>query len=521
VSVDKVDVAILGGGFAGSLLARQLKRRLPELEVVLLEKSTQRSFKVGESVVEIGASYLLRRQGLSRYLYDRHYPKNGLRYFFDSPERDLPLERMSEIGPIHFPFHPGFQLDRSRIEADLLEMNRAAGVRVLEGTPVRRVRLGEPGKPHRIEAGGAAHAPFEARWVIDASGRAELLARQLGLRVREDHHRIGSVWARFEDVADVDELGPPEFRARVRWSTRALSTVHFWYPGYWIWFIPLRNGVTSVGLVGERARDPSLVSPEGLCVGLRAHRGAATLLEGAKPVDLGAYRQIAYGTRRFFDAGARFGLCGEAASAADPLYSPGTDFIALENDFLTDLIARELRGESPAQLAERGELYDAFMQFRHEATLRLYRGLYGGLGSYELMRIKWDFDIASYYNLWLSAYLQDLHLNRRWLQRQLRMRDFVLRALDQFGDLFQRLERTLLNEGRYFLGNQGRFSYGLEHIDFVERVGEPRSDREVLEKSAQIFNHVHRSVLELLDARGAGGRAPLPLAAFVGPDPLV
>ncbi len=516
-----VDVAILGGGLAGNLLARQLKRRLPALDVVLAERSRERSWKVGESVTEIGATYLLRRQGLSRYLYDRHYPKNGLRYFFDSPERDLPLEEMSEIGPYHFPFHPGFQLDRARIEADLLQMNRSAGVRVLEGARVRRVELGGPGAPHRIELLTEGHAEsYAARWVVDASGRSELLARQLGLRVREDHHRIGAVWGRFEGIVDIDDLAPAGFQSRVRWSTRALSTIHFWYPGYWIWFIPLRDGVTSVGLVGQRGQDPALLSPEGFAAGLRAHRGASTLLAGAKPVDLGAYRQIAYGTRRFFDAEARFGLTGEAASSADPLYSPGTDFIALENDFLTDLIARDLAGEPQAGLAERAGLYDAFMQFRQEATLRLYRGLYDACGSFELMRIKWDFDIAFYYNLWLSSYQRDQHLSRRWLVRQLRMRDFVLRALEQFSELFRKLERKLRDDGTYFRGNRGRFSYGLENIDFVERVGEPRSHREVLDKTVEIFNHVHGRALDLLGEGGEGPRAPLPLEAFVGAEPL-
>ena len=61
------------------------------------------SFKVGEATVEIGASYLVRRQGLLRYLYDRHYPKNGLRYFFDNETKSAPLQDMSEIGPDQLP----------------------------------------------------------------------------------------------------------------------------------------------------------------------------------------------------------------------------------------------------------------------------------------------------------------------------------------------------------------------------------------------------------------------------------
>ncbi|HYB13718.1 MAG TPA: tryptophan 7-halogenase, partial [Myxococcota bacterium] len=94
----KLDVAILGGGLAGSLLARQLQRTVPELKIGLFEKSTERSYKVGESTVEIASTYLTRRLGLSHYLYHEHLPKNGLRYFFDGPGRDAALSEMSEVG---------------------------------------------------------------------------------------------------------------------------------------------------------------------------------------------------------------------------------------------------------------------------------------------------------------------------------------------------------------------------------------------------------------------------------------
>ena len=64
--------------------------------------------------------------------------------------------------------------------------------------------------------------------------------------------------------------------------------------------------------------------------------------------------------------------------------------------------------------------------------MRLYRGLYGMIGSYELMRLKWDFDIASYHNLWVAPFMTDQHLDPGWLRRQLRLRNLVLRAMENF-----------------------------------------------------------------------------------------
>ena len=53
VDPDVLDVAILGGGLAGNLLARQLLGALPELAIGLFERETSASYKVGEATVEI------------------------------------------------------------------------------------------------------------------------------------------------------------------------------------------------------------------------------------------------------------------------------------------------------------------------------------------------------------------------------------------------------------------------------------------------------------------------------------
>jgi flavin-dependent dehydrogenase len=517
-----LDVAILGGGLAGNLLARQLRLALPELRVGLFEKETARSFKVGEATVEIASNYLVRRLRLSTYLYERQLPKNGLRYFFDGPDRDLALERMSEVGSVSLPFHPAFQLDRAALEADLLDMNRRDGVAVRTGAQVREVELGAGGAPHRFEVEDeSGRSEHRARWIVDATGRAGLLARRQGLRVEEPGHRLGSVWGRFENVADIDAMGPTEFRERIRWTARRLSTIHFMHRGYWVWFIPLRGGLVSVGVTGERvARDRELRTRDGFQRFLLEHRAIATLLRDAKLVDLGSLARISYGTKRFLHAD-RWGLTGEAAQSSDPLYSPGSDFIALENDMLCDLIARDAAGEGGDALATRADLYDAFLRFRHEATMLLYEGLYDTLGSFELTCLKWDFDLAFYYNLWATAYMRDQHLDGGFLAAQLRMRPFVLQALRHFAALFRRVQHSLDERGDYARCNAGRFYHGLTNISFAERVGTDRSEAEVMAATLEIFNRARARAFVLLGRADAEGDvAPLPMNAFLGRRPL-
>jgi flavin-dependent dehydrogenase len=514
----RLDVAVVGGGMAGTLLARQLKRARPSLSVAVFEKSTERSYKVGESLVEIAANYLVRRHRLSGYLYENHLPKNGLRYFFDDETCSTPLTEMSEVGPINLPFHPAFQIDRARLETDLLRMIERQGVEVRTGVRVEDLELGEGGTEHRfVVRGPDGEDSYASRWLIDASGRAGVVAKLRDLRVPETQHRVGSVWARFRGVADADEIGCEAWRGRVRHSARRLSTMHFWYPGYWFWVIPLRGGITSVGLTGAVARDREVRTAEGFRAFLRRHRAIEQLLGGAEMVDCGSFSQIAFGTKRFFHAD-RWGLTGEAATAADPFYSPGSDFIALENDFLADLIERDFGGESAETLGERLDLYERFMHFRHESAMLLYRGLYDAMGSFELMRMKWDLDIGCYYNLWVSPYMTDQHLDTSFLRRQLRMQPFVLQALRNFADLFRRVERSLRDDGNYFRANRGHFNYGLENIDFVEEIGSPRSRRVVLEKTEEIFNIVLARAVELLGESARDERVPL--QSFMGEQPL-
>lgn len=450
---DAFDVAILGGGMAGNLLARQLRRAAPDARVLLLEKSTQRTAKVGESTVEICGKYLTKRLGLSSYLYDAHLPKNGLRFFFDRADRSGELEALSELGPSRFPPLPSFQIDRARFEADLLAMNRAEGVDVREG--VRAASHERDGGAHVIglEREGRAAGAVRARWLVDATGRSRWLARKEGLVEDAPEVRRAAVWGRFEGLVDIDAHGSEDFRARVHHTARRLSTTHFCYPGYWIWLIPLGADVTSVGVVMDEARfDARLRTREGFVAFLHEHRALATLLEPAALIEHRALPQLAHGTRRAIDADARWAMIGEAAAFTDPLYSPGADFIALLGDQITDLVRRDLAGED---VRARGALFERFFQLRHRATLRLHRDQYELLGSFSLFARKWDFDMACYLHLWVEPYLLDAHLDLSEVKREVEGGSRVLGLLDTMRHELVAGARALRAQDRFFARNLG------------------------------------------------------------------
>jgi hypothetical protein len=247
----------------------------------------------------------------------------------------------------------------------------------------------------------------------------------------------------------------------------------------------------------------------------------ASLLKDAKPLATQCFTQLAYGTRRFL-AAERWGLVGEAAAFPDPFYSPGADFIALGNDFLADLIGRDFAGESRRSLEERTGAYDEFMKFRFDAAMRLYLDNYPFFGSYELCKLKWDFDVACYYNLWISQYLHDQHLDLREVRRQVRQRKYVLSALSNFTDLFRKVDAHLTRGGLYHRKNRGSYSNGQDLLGFIDTVAAPRTHKEVLRQTEEIFNAVRNRALDLVD-RGepVRPRTPMPLSWFMAPRDLL
>ena len=265
-------------------------------------------------------------------------------------------------------------------------------------------------------------------------------------------HDVRAAWGRFRGVADLDQLGDADWRGRFRHTSRAMSTAHFCYPGTWIWLIPLRGGVSSLGVVSLRERwRPSWSGRAGLEAGLKAHPGLAPLLTDAEALDFGACGQVSHSARRFFDPAARWALTGEAAGFTDPLYSPGCDFIAYSNDMTCELIRRDVAGLPSAELAEQ---LDAYLRHRLRISMAVYRGQYPGLGSYDLFRLRYFYDLYNYFNQ-ISAYALDAHLEPSYLREALRRGPAAMAALEGIGRDFAAMATTLTERGRYYAGNLG------------------------------------------------------------------
>ena len=238
------DVIILGGAFSGASSALLLKRDLPELRVLVVERTTEFDRKVGESTSEVGGCFLTRVLHLNPYLSANHYQKHGLRMWFCKSPEDR-VEDCTELGPKFQSRLPTFQLDRALLDQHVLELAVEAGAELLRPATIREVKLAEGEASHQVSLTTSAGETktFTARWVIDASGRAALLAKKLGLhRPLGDEHPTSSIWCRFRKVNPIDSYKSrkmhPSLMSRVR-ASRSSATNHLMGRGWWVWLIPL------------------------------------------------------------------------------------------------------------------------------------------------------------------------------------------------------------------------------------------------------------------------------------------
>jgi flavin-dependent dehydrogenase len=393
-------VLICGGGLAGLTLALQLRRQVPDLAVAVLEKEVgplrEAAHKVGESTVEIGARYLSRTLGLKDYLERRHLPKLGLRFFFGDSRG--PIEDRPEFGEARFAQArsalPSYQLDRGRLENDLRGFCREAGVELVEGCTVDDVELGDPHLVRYRQAGAARER--RCRWVVDATGRRRLLQAKLGLK-RDNGHHASAAWFRVAGRLDVEDLAPSsarEWRGRVPGRNRWFSTNHLSGRGYWVWLIPLSSGTTSVGIVcGPEDHDfRDFCTFEAASAWLRRHEPVlAARLEGVQPLDFRKLKHFSHGSARVFSPD-RWFCTGEAGAFLDPLYSPGSDFIAISNSLICEMVARDAAGALDPAVVEG---FDRLYLELYDLAIEIYRGGYPVLGSAAAMAAKccWDWTL--------------------------------------------------------------------------------------------------------------------------------
>jgi flavin-dependent dehydrogenase len=395
------DVAILGGGLAGLTLSIQLKQRNPQISIIVLEKredaAPTAAHKVGESTVELGTYYLREVLNLKDYLDKHELPKHGLRFYF-SPKHKTEVSRRVELGPRNPLPVQSHQLDRGTLENELINRSVSLGNKVMLGAGVTACDLSKDGNSVTYKVKSDTYQ-LSAKWVVDATSRFSFLKRKLQFQ-KQMEHNINSVWFRVKGEIDITRFSDDKkWQDFIRPGLRRLGTVHFMDEGYWLWFIPLGSGNTSIGIVA----DPRFHPFEEINTYDKAmqwiHKNepvSGKILEEYRNevLDFRVLMRYSHHSGRFFSSD-RWAVTGEAGAFLDPLYSPGTDFISLSNSFLTDLICRDIEGENIELYTEIYEkTYDALVN----SWIPVYLDKYQLMGSTQIMVVKIFWDWAVYWS---------------------------------------------------------------------------------------------------------------------------
>ncbi|MCX6182846.1 MAG: tryptophan 7-halogenase [Bacteroidetes bacterium] len=399
-STQQYDVAILGGGLAGLTLALQLSEYISPTNIIVLEK---RSFeapiaihKVGESTSELGSSYLRNVLHLKDYLNEKQLLKFGFRFFM-SPEHNNEISKRVELGSrIDTPF-PTHQIDRGLLENEMMRIALEKGIQHLLDAKVDNVELGS--ETHTISfTHENKETSINAKWIVDSTGRNGFLRKKLKLQKEVDHN-INAAWFRIKVELDIDNWSEnTTWRNKVEPGKRRLATNHLMGNGYWVWIIPLVSGSTSIGIVADPRLHPFdqfNTFPKAKNWLLQHEPVAAKMITKHEHeiLDFKVMKNMAYQSKQYFSAD-RWALTGEAASFMDPFYSPGTDFIALGNTWITELIKRDLRGDD---ILRHALIFNHAQNELIQGWIGLYRDQYSIFGKTQILILKVIWDWATYW----------------------------------------------------------------------------------------------------------------------------
>jgi flavin-dependent dehydrogenase len=340
--IDIHDVAIIGGGPAGSTAATLLARA--GRSVIVLEREKFPRFHIGESLLPFSMQ-TFDRLGVREKLDRAFLPKYG-------------GEIMAGCGTrgVKFYFRDGFrsrrdrayQVTRSEFDKLLLDHSRENGAEVREETEVKEIQFLEDGVTlqwrdarRRVpevlghdSACPSSCGTIQARYLVDCSGRQTVLGNFFDLKKTYDHLQKFSVFAHYDNVYRL-----PGIDATLIRMVRSLDR--------WFWMIPLTQTRTSIGVVMDTATFRTLkLAPE---VALEKFIAEQPLMmermKNATRVSP-VYSAGDYSYRNSKLCGDRWLLAGDAAGFIDPVFSSGVFLAIMSAEKAADTLDQVLGDQS-------------------------------------------------------------------------------------------------------------------------------------------------------------------------------
>ena len=329
------DIFVIGGGPAGSTIATLLAKR--GLDVVLAEKDTHPRFHIGESLLPMNLE-LFEQLGVLDQISEIGMHKPGVE--LNSPVHDQAVTlNFSEAWDKTYTH--AYQVRRADFDKILFDHCIQSGARAMQTCRVSQVSFPDEGGVSVTTADSGGEKQWQARYLVDASGRDTFLGNRFAIKRRNRQHATAALYGHFEAARRL----PGDAEGNISL---------FWFKHGWFWFIPLRDGTTSVGAVctpeylRTRRSNPSqfLLQTIALCPELKARLEPARLL-----TDATATGNYSYDSSEM--TGERYLMVGDAYAFVDPVFSSGV-YLAMRSAFMgADVVETCLCDPASAARAKR------------------------------------------------------------------------------------------------------------------------------------------------------------------------
>jgi flavin-dependent dehydrogenase len=300
------DVAVIGGGPAGSTAAALLARR--GCKVIALEKARHPRFHIGESLLPMNLP-LFERLGVAEKVRTLGVFKPGADFEADNERgyNTYAFARALGKSPPH-----AYQVWRQDFDKMLYDHARECGADAREGHEVLRVeQLGDRETRLEVRTDEGRDYEIKARYLIDASGRDAFLSAKRKLRRKNDQHQSAAIFGHFRG-------------AQPRPGEDAGNISIYRFDHGWMWMIPLPDGVMSIGAVcwPEYLKQRKGRTEEFLLDTLKQNAGLRKRIEHATLIgEVRVTGNYSYDSTQM--GGPGWVLVGDAFAFLDPVFSSG------------------------------------------------------------------------------------------------------------------------------------------------------------------------------------------------------
>ena len=317
MKIDMYDVAIIGGGPAGSTAATLLARA--GRRIIVLERENFPRFHIGESLLPFSMKAFTRMDLLEKFNQAGFLKKYGGEFFSACCDKGVKFYFKDAY---RSQTDHSYQVTRGDFDKLLLDHARENGAEVHEQTAVEGVDFAN----EHVDLSVANRGNVKARYLIDASGRNSVLGNKFKIKKTYDHLKKLSIFGHYNGVTRAEGIDGT-LTGLIRGIDR------------WFWIIPLTPERTSIGVVldSDTFKRSKQTPEDFLEEAIREQPILAKRMQNARRVsEVYVASDFSYRSTKLY--GDRWVMAGDAAGFIDPIFSSGVFLAVFSGELAADAL---------------------------------------------------------------------------------------------------------------------------------------------------------------------------------------